>query len=122
MAGNIDAIRKILTTGIGAALMTEESLSKFLSEIKLPRDAKNFLIKQAQRRKEDLANVIAQELKEFLTRINIHEELRKAFIGMKIDVQATIHVDKKGTKINVTKSTTSRPKTRKTKRSPKRKK
>ncbi len=122
MAGNLDAIRKILTTGIGAALMTEESLSKFLSEIKLPRDAKNFLIKQAQRRKEDLANVIAQELKEFLTRINIHEELRKAFIGMKIDVQATIHVDKKGTKINVTKSTTSRPKTRKTKRSPKRKK
>ena len=104
MASNIDTLRKILTTGIGAALMTEESLSKLLSDIKLPRDAKNYLVKQAQKRKSDLANIVAQELKGFLSRINIHEELHKALHGLRVDVEATIHVNRHGPSIRVTKS------------------
>jgi hypothetical protein len=39
VASKIETLQKILVTGLGAALMTEESLSKLLSELKLPRDA-----------------------------------------------------------------------------------
>ena len=116
MANNRETIRKIIATGIGAALLTEESLSKLISDIKLPRDAKNYLAKQAQRRKEDLSNIVARELKDFLKRINIHEELHKALLGLKIDVEGTVNISRSGAKLRLTKTRTAKPTTRRTKR------
>lgn len=107
-------------TGLGAALMTEESLSKLLSDIKLPRDAKNYVINQAQKRKSELASIVAQEFKGFLEHINIRDELRKALSGMTIDVSATIHFDRRGTTLRVTRAETTRPSKKATKRTPKR--
>ncbi len=116
MASNIDTLRKIIMTGLGAALVTEESLSKLITELKLPRDAKNYVINQAQKKKSELAAIIAEEVKGFLSRINIHEELRKAFTGMKIDVQATIRVDRHGSTVKITKSRVAKPATKRTTR------
>ncbi len=109
MASNLETLRKIVMTGIGAALMTEESLARLLGEVKLPRDAKKYLVNQAAKKKSELAGIIAEEVKGFLGRINIHEEIRKAVSGMKIDIEATIHVDRHGSKIQLSKSKVIKP-------------
>lgn len=113
MAGNGETLRKILLTSLGTVLMTEEGVIKHLSELKLPREAKNYLVKQAQKRKSDLANIIVSELKGFLGRINIHEELHKALQGLKIDVAATIHIDRSGPILRTTKTRISKDSTKK---------
>ena len=83
-------LRKILTTGVGAALMTEEGLRSVLSDIKLTRQARDYISRQASKGKEELAKVLASELKGFLDRVNIHDEIQKALAGMKLEVQATV--------------------------------
>lgn len=110
MGNNIDSLKKLFVTGLGAALMTEEGILKILSDIKLPGDAKNFILSQAQKRKEDVTRIIAGEVKLFLKKVNIHEELRKTLTGLKIDIVATIHVDKEGTRFRVTKKRSTRGK------------
>ena len=114
MAANIDTLRRIITTGLGAALMTEESLSKMLGDMKLPREAKKYLVSQAQKRKADLSNILAKEIKDFLGRINIHEELRKALTGLKIDVSAHIEIDRHGPSVRLTKTHSSKARTKRT--------
>lgn len=112
MANNLDAIKKLLVTGLGAIFMSEEGILKMLSDLKLPRDAKNYLLTAAQKRKEDLTRVISNELKNFLQHINLHEELRKALDGMSLDVAATIHIKKGRPEIHVTQSHVARTKAR----------
>jgi len=110
MGNNIDSLKKLFVTGLGAALMTEEGILKVLSDIKLPGDAKNFILSQAQKRKEDITRIIAKEVKSFLAKINIQEELRKSLAGLKIDIVATIHVDEGGSRLKFTKKRAARGK------------
>lgn len=90
MTNNIDNLRKLLITGIGTALMTEDALLKYFGDLKLPRDAKKYLTSQAQRGKEELSRVLSEELRRYLTHLNLEEVVRKALDGMKVDVEATI--------------------------------
>ncbi|MBI2083009.1 MAG: hypothetical protein HYT76_05515 [Deltaproteobacteria bacterium] len=67
-------LKKIIRTGLGAALMTEEGVRTALTN-------------QAKQRKADLENIIAREVGKFLQRINIHQEIRKALEGLTIEVK-----------------------------------
>jgi DNA-binding IclR family transcriptional regulator len=79
-------LRKILTTGVGAALMTENGIRNALSDMKL----KEYLARQASKGKEELTKVVAAELKRFLEHVDLHEEIQKALTGMKLEIQATV--------------------------------
>lgn len=84
-------LSKILTTGVGAALMTEGSIRNAIADIQLPRQAKGYLAKQVQKGKEELTKVILGELKRFLDHLNIHEEIQKALKGLTIEVSVAFH-------------------------------
>lgn len=94
-------LRKILTTGVGAALMTESGLRNAISDIKLS----DTIARQVLKGKEELSRVLAGEIKRFLERINIHEEVQRALAGMTIEVQATVKLtptaSKKDTRVTV---------------------
>jgi len=110
MAKDRDILRKLFETGLGVAFWTEENIREFLSDIKLPGDAKKFIVDQAKRRKSELTDILSAEIKNFLNKINVHEELQKALAGLIIDVNATLRVDHKGKAVQVTKSRTKRRK------------
>jgi DNA-binding IclR family transcriptional regulator len=79
-------LRKILTTSVGAALMTESGIRSAISDMKL----KDYLARQASKGKEELTKVVAAELKRFLEHVDLHEEIQKALAGMRLEVQATV--------------------------------
>lgn len=79
-------LRKIITTGVGAALMTEEGIRSAISDMKL----KEYLARQASKGKEELTKVVASELKRFLEHVDLHEEIQKALAGMTLEIQATV--------------------------------
>ena len=85
-------LKKILTTGVGAALMTESSLRNALSDSRLTQQAKEYLTRQAVKGKDELVNVLSAEVKKFLARIRLDEELRQALSGMTIEVEAKIRL------------------------------
>ena len=108
MTSNIETLRKLLITGLGTAFMTEDSLLKYLSDLKLPRDAKNYLLGQAQKGKDELARVLSQELRRYLGKLNLQEILKNALDGMNVDIQAQVHFRKGRPSLKVTGAQTSR--------------
>lgn len=86
------ALRKILTTGVGAALMTEGRIRNAVSDINVTRQAKDYLTRQAQKGKEEFAKVVVGELKGFLSQVDLHEEIRKALTGLTVEVQARLRI------------------------------
>jgi hypothetical protein len=76
-------LRKILTTGVGAALMTEGGI-------------RTAIARQASKGKEELTKAVASELKRFLEHVDLHEEIQKALTGMSLEIQATVTLAAKG--------------------------
>ena len=62
-----EALRKLITTGIGAAFMTEESIRAYLSELKLPKDVLNYILQGASKSKEELLDRVGNEIVRILS-------------------------------------------------------
>lgn len=68
-------IGKLISTGVGAARMTQVGLQKLLLDTK-----------------DNASKLLVAEIKKFLSQINIHEELARALTGLQLEISATIKV------------------------------
>lgn len=89
----MSTLRKILTTGVGAALMTESGIRSAISDSKLTQQATDYLSKQLIKGKEEIVKMVVGEFKKFLEKIDIQKEIRRALEGLDIEVQAFIRVN-----------------------------
>ena len=83
-----DIVRKAMVSGLGAIFMTEESIRSTLSD--MPKEAVNFLVNQADQTKEQLLNLIAREVREFLESADLSEELSKVLARLTLDIRTQI--------------------------------
>jgi hypothetical protein len=93
-----DSIRKALLTGMSAVLMTEEGIRSALADKKLPKEAMAFLAQQADKTRRELMRAVADEILGFVKGIDVRSELRKALVGVKMEVRAQVRFveDKNG--------------------------
>lgn len=61
-----DLVRKILTVGVGAAFLTEESLRALISEFKLPKELITGLLETAGKTKNDFLQKLSGDVIERL--------------------------------------------------------
>ncbi|MBF0493060.1 MAG: hypothetical protein HQM15_09810 [Deltaproteobacteria bacterium] len=93
-----EVAKKFLMTGLGALSLTEESIRGKLGDLKLPKEAVNFLLDQAKKQKDDLILAVANEVSSFFSRIKVHEEIQKTLTNLNIHVDATISFSQKNKK------------------------
>ena len=68
-------IRRLISTGVGAARMTEASVRRLLLDTK-----------------DNLTSILAAEVKKFLSQVDIQKELTKVFTNLKLDISASIKI------------------------------
>lgn len=83
-------VRKALLGGASALLGSEDGLRGALSEVKLPKDAMRLLVHQAERTRDEVTSLIGREVKRALRGADLRGELRRALLGMRIDVRASV--------------------------------
>ena len=64
-----DTIRKLVTAGVSAAFMTEESIRSFVSDLKLPKETLQLLLQGAAKSKEELMNRVSREVIGIISKI-----------------------------------------------------
>jgi hypothetical protein len=111
-----DLLRKLVSAGIGAAFMTEESIRNYVGEMKLPKDAVNFLLQGANKSKEELMNRVGNEVIKIINKIDFVKEASRFVEEHKFRISAEIDVVKKSipgeatftaTKVDIRKSSES---------------
>ena len=90
-----ETIRKLITTGIGAAFMTEESIRAYLSELKLPKDVLNYILQGANKSKEELLDRVGNEIVRIISKIDFVSEASKFVEEHKFRISAEVEVVKK---------------------------
>ena len=90
-----DALKKLVTAGVGAAFMTEESIRSYLSDLKLPKDVLNSVLSGANRSKEELLNRVGNEVIKVISKIDFVNEASRFVEEHKFRVTAEVEVLKK---------------------------
>ena len=85
-----DSVKRALFSGAGMLFMTEEGIRKALTELNLPREVVNYLIKQSEKGKEEFFAGLQKEMHWFLSRIDTSRLLKNVLDDLSLDIQATI--------------------------------
>lgn len=84
------SLHKALVTGMSAVLMTEEGIRNALGDMRLPKEAISYVVAQTEKSRKDLFSAVTAELKRYLEQVDVASTLRKALVGLKVEVRADI--------------------------------
>lgn len=90
-----DIFKKVLTTGVTAAFMTEEGIRTVLKDLPLPKDMVTGLIENAKSTKTEFVAGVKNELKSYLDKIDLSKEIDKIVEKYDFEVKATISLKRK---------------------------
>ncbi len=90
-----ETLKKVFTTGVSAAFMTEESIRSYLQEVKLPKEILNIIIQSANKSKEDITQKVTKEIVGIFSKIDWVSELSKFAENHKFKISAEIDIVKK---------------------------
>ena len=85
-----DLVRRAFAAGMGAVLGTEEGIRKLTKEMPMPKDVAGYLVNTASSTKDDLLRIIAREVREFLSTVNLSEEIAKMLTMLSFEVKTEI--------------------------------
>ena len=90
-----EAIKKVVSIGVGAAFMTEEAVKSALSDLPLPKDIVTGLIQNAKVAKEDFTTSMREELKSKLDKVDPQHIVEELVDNYDIEVSAKFSFKKK---------------------------
>lgn len=90
-----DALKKLVTTGLGAAFMTEESIRNYLSDLKLPKEVVNTVLQSAAKSKEELMSRVGNEIIKVVQKIDFVKEASRFVEEHKFKISAEVEVIKR---------------------------
>ena len=85
-----DLTKKILTLGLGAYFLTEDTVRRYVKDAKIPRDIGKTITQNATKGKDELYGFVARELGSFLRQMDFQQELDRFVKSHKIRVSAEI--------------------------------
>jgi hypothetical protein len=84
-----EMVKKTFAAGMGAVFSTEDSLRKMAKDINLP-DVAGYLATSADGAKDKVFEVIARETREFLSNLNVSEEIAKMLTTLSFEIKTEI--------------------------------
>lgn len=82
--------RRVSSTGEVGAALGGEVLRSVVGDLKLPREAVNYLLSQADATKKEVVRVAANEFREFLETANVGDEVAKVLTKLSFEIRTEI--------------------------------
>lgn len=86
----LNAIKKVLAAGVGAAFLTEEAIRDAVADLKLPKEALSSLVAQANGTRAELFKAVQKELRKYLRQQDLEKLLGKVLEHFTVEVKAEI--------------------------------
>jgi len=88
--GISEFIKRTLLAGVGAVFMTEEGIRSMLGDMKLPKEAVQFALRQVARTKEEMFKAVAGEIRSFLESTRLADELRHLLTNISLEISTKV--------------------------------
>ena len=84
-----ELVKKTFAAGMGAVFSTEEGIRKIAREVSLP-DVAGYVASSADGAKDKVFEMIARETREFLSNLNLTEEIAKILTTLSFEIKTEI--------------------------------
>lgn len=84
-------MRELALTGLATFFMTEDSVRKYLKEMKLPKELAGFLLDSASKKKDDFYGLLAKEVGRVVSKVDIEKAVGKFLEGHEVKVTASFN-------------------------------
>ncbi len=88
----LETAKKLFSTGLTAAFMTEETLRHYLHDMKLPKEVLNKMVESANKSKGELLDRVGDEVVGIIKKIDFVKEASRFVEDHKFKVSAEIEV------------------------------
>ena len=88
-------VRELAMTGLATFFMTEDSVRKYLKELRLPKEMAAILLETITKRKDDFYGLVAKEVGKVFSRADIAKEVEKFLKTHNVHINATVSFDAK---------------------------
>lgn len=85
-----DMVKRTVSAGIGALFATEENIRKLAKDLPGAGEVAGYLATTADSTKDKVMEIIAREVREFLTTVNLGEEIAKMLTALSFEVKTEI--------------------------------
>lgn len=93
-----DLFKKVISTGLGAAFMTEDAIKGALEGLPIPKDTLNGLLSFAKNSKDDFMTSLKEEVKNYLNKFDVSKEVDRVLENYDIEITANIKFKPKAAK------------------------
>jgi len=90
-----EAIKKLFAAGVSGALLSEEVIRSYVSDLKLPKEIIQLLLQNAQKSKDEITQRVGREIIGIVQKIDWVTELSKFAENHKFKISAEIEIVKK---------------------------
>lgn len=90
-----DIIKRVVSVGVGAAFMTEESVKSILNDLPLPKDIVTGLVQNAKGAKDEFTHGLRDEFKKYLSRLDTENLIDYIAENYDVQVNASFSFKKK---------------------------
>lgn len=87
-----ELVKRAAVAGLGALFMTEEGIRSLAGQLKLPKEVLGFIVSQAEKTKDDIGRIVADEVRRFLQSDKLRQEFLKLLSGMTIEIDAKVRL------------------------------
>src|SRR5439155_11623126 len=84
-----ELVKKTFAAGMGAVFSTEEGIRRIAREVSLP-DVAGYIASSADGAKDKVFEVIARETRDFLSNLNVTEEIAKILTTLSFEIKTEI--------------------------------
>jgi hypothetical protein len=84
-----DAVRRAVISGIQAVFTTEENVRAIVGAL-VPKDLVAAIRNQVDETRDDALRIVGREIREFLEKLNVGEELRKILTSVSFEIKTEV--------------------------------
>lgn len=91
-----EVMKRVLTVGVGAFFLTEESLRGLISDFKLPKEVLTALFESAQKTRDEFLKTLSKELMaQVIEKVDLKALAEELLEKNKLEIQCEINFRKK---------------------------
>ena len=89
-SGVSDLIKKMAFLGAGTLFATQETASRALRDMKLPREAVQAILQAAERNRDEFIDALTGTLRDFLEELDLIDFAKRTLDGMNVRISAEV--------------------------------
>jgi hypothetical protein len=90
-----DVLKKAVLISIGGILLTEETIRKILSDLKISKEIVTVFVQQSNKAKDEIVRTLSSEFRTLLQSVNVKKEFKNMLKDLKVRVQMEVDFESK---------------------------